>query len=671
MSSMTSSDPDLSRHALLGLLHAVAGRLHATLPHDDAEAAVRDALRSHPATTPWPTVWKDAAARLGWRVRLLDASLDGVAEEAARAAGPVVLVGESAGVWRVVAGRRQVRVASTGWAPSEPGRWWLVERARSADAMRDAHHPAPWRRLLAWLRAEAPELRYLVVYAVGVTLLGLATPVAVQVLVNTLAIGATAQSVGFLVALLALCLSLAGALALMQRYLTELVQRRLFVRLFQDLADRIPAASSERLGWRAGGAFIHRFVDGVMIQKALSSLLIDGIDAVVAALVAMVLLAAYAPVLLGFDLMLVVGVAAVVLAGRGAVPSAVAESKARDRVLAAVGGFAGEPHWHAVAGAPALAAQRAESLASDWLDARTAHYRIAFRQQALAVVLHVVAQGGILAIGASLVRDGALTLGQLVAAEVVVTSVVVQALKLANKVETFYDLLAAVDKIGHMVDVPVPLALPSAAAPVGSPGVEVQWTVGERSLTCAAGGRVVVFDPEGAAALGATVRGGEVPGRAVRLDGRPRGAWTSSARGEVVAVIEDFGVFSGTVRDNLLLARVDAGDAEAWDALRRFALVEAVGASGLDAHVDGQGRVWTRGERVRLQLARAWVAGVRGVVLDGVLDGLSAEEASRVWNAASEAGAWTLFAVGRRTLHVEAAVSRWALVGDRLGEEGA
>ncbi|MFM2160872.1 MAG: hypothetical protein RLZZ383_384, partial [Pseudomonadota bacterium] len=304
-----------------------------------------------------------------------------------------------------------------------------------------------------------------------------------------------------------------------------------------------------------------------------------------------------------------------------------------------------------------------------WLDARTAHYRIAFRQQALAVGLHVVAQVGILAIGASLVRDGALTLGQLVAAEVVVTSVVTQALKLANKVETFYDLLAAIEKIGHMVDEdPLHVAAPASTRPHPPQGAHVIWTWAGTEVQAGPGGRVVVHDPDGVAALAELVRG--VGGRdaVFRLDGRPVGAIAPRLRAERVVGIDGDAVVEGSVRDNLLLARTDAGDDEAWDALRCFGLVEVVGDLGLDATVEAGDRAWTRGRRLRLALARAWVAGASCVVLEGVLDSLSEDEAAAVWQDAQAAGSWTLFVVGRRRLAVDGTSQTWSLRDGRLRE---
>ena len=48
-----------------------------------------------------------------------------------------------------------------------------------------------------------------------------------------------------------------------------------------------------------------------------------------------------------------------------------------------------------------------------------------------------------------------LTLGQLVAAELIVTMVVASFAKVGKHLETTYDLLAALDKVGHLVDLPL------------------------------------------------------------------------------------------------------------------------------------------------------------------------------------------------------------------------
>ncbi len=76
------------------------------------------------------------------------------------------------------------------------------------------------------------------------------------------------------------------------------------------------------------------------------------------------------------------------------------------------------------------------------------------RQVVFAVGLQVVASTALLALGGWLVIDGQLTLGQLVASELVVTVVVGAFAKAGKSLEKFYDLMAGIDKVGHLLDIP-------------------------------------------------------------------------------------------------------------------------------------------------------------------------------------------------------------------------
>ena len=61
----------------------------------------------------------------------------------------------------------------------------------------------------------------------------------------------------------------------------------------------------------------------------------------------------------------------------------------------------------------------------------------------------------LLGLGGWLVIQGQLTLGQLVAAELIVMLIVGSFAKLGKHMESFYDLLTSVDKLGHLFDLPI------------------------------------------------------------------------------------------------------------------------------------------------------------------------------------------------------------------------
>ena len=84
----------------------------------------------------------------------------------------------------------------------------------------------------------------------------------------------------------------------------------------------------------------------------------------------------------------------------------------------------------------------------------SAHFRILMRQILFALGLQAVAATALLGLGGWLVIRGELTLGQLVAAELIVAAIVGSFAKLGKHLENFYDLLASVEKLGHLFDLP-------------------------------------------------------------------------------------------------------------------------------------------------------------------------------------------------------------------------
>jgi ATP-binding cassette subfamily C protein CydC len=81
---------------------------------------------------------------------------------------------------------------------------------------------------------------------------------------------------------------------------------------------------------------------------------------------------------------------------------------------------------------------------------------------------------------------------------------------------------------------------------------------------------------------------------------------------------QDAALLAGTVRDNLLLARVDASDAELWAVLHEAAIDERIRAlpGGLDGWIGDNGNALSGGERRRLSLARAYLAAAPWLLLD-------------------------------------------------------
>jgi len=103
-------------------------------------------------------------------------------------------------------------------------------------------HPSPLQRLYQLAELEREDITPLIIYGLGIGLMSLATPIAVQSLVNTIAFGALFQPLLVLTLILLVLMTFSNTLAAWQFYVVEMLQRRLFVRLFGTAAHGLQKA---------------------------------------------------------------------------------------------------------------------------------------------------------------------------------------------------------------------------------------------------------------------------------------------------------------------------------------------------------------------------------------------------------------------------------------------
>ena len=107
-------------------------------------------------------------------------------------------------------------------------------------------------------------------------------------------------------------------------------------------------------------------------------------------------------------------------------------------------------------------------------------------------------------------------------------------------------------------------------------------------------------------------------------------------------------LFSGTVRDNLLLGR-DIDDDQCWEIIHRVGLAETISAreGGLDTPVGESAYAFSGGERQRLAIARTLVGQPRMLLLDEITSGLDVLNREQIMNLIrTTMGGITTFAAG-------------------------
>lgn len=549
-----------------------------------------------------------------------------------------------------------------------------------------AHHgPSPLARVLGLLQAEWRDIVVVTIYAIVVGLLSLAVPITAMAVVNTVALATLMQQLIVLCIILLIALTLAAILRALQTIVVEYLQRRIFSNVVADLAYRLPRVQLQAFDRAHGPELVNRFFDVLTVQKSAATLLLDGVTVVLQTTIGLILLAAYHEMLLGFDLILIGSLALIIFVlGRGAVRTSIAESRAKYAVAGWMEELARNPSAFKLGGGPRFARERADQLTRHYLICRSAHFRIVMRQFFFALLLQGAANTALLGIGGYLVIEGQLTLGQLVAAELIVTLVVASFTKLGKQLESYYDLLAAVEKLGHLMDLPLERADGTthlergAGAHVKVHNVNFSYEDGKRrilenfNLELQPGERVALLGPNGAGktTLIELLFGMREPDSGyVEIDGMDvRDLRLESLRSHV-AIVRGIEVFDGTLLDNVRMGRDELSVTDVRNALSAVKLLDDVLdlPDGLQTRLTTGGRPLSLGQTERLMLARAIVGQPRLLVLDEVLDDMDRSVRDEVVPAIlGRAARWTLLVV-THSLEVAALCDRCVTMPKRRG----
>lgn len=556
-------------------------------------------------------------------------------------------------------------------ARDEVVRCLVIEPELTASDMNsvEPHSQKPLDRVLRLMRPEFSDIWIVMVFALVTGILALATPLAVETLVNTVAFGRLLQPVVILALMLLAFLSFSAALLGLQTYVAEIIQRRLFARVAADLSFRLPRVVVSSLDGQSGRELVNRFFDVITVQKATASLLLDGISLVLSTLIGMTVLAFYHPWLLGFDVVLLGLIAFVIFVlGRGAVKTSIKESKAKYKVAAWMEDIVSCTTAFRYRGAADFALDQADHLTYEYLNARKKHFRIVMRQIIFALGMQAIASTALLGLGGWLVISGQLTLGQLVAAELIVTVIVGSFAKLGKHMQSYYDLLASVDKLGMLFDLPMERQDGLLKMPHSEPAEvtinNVRYSTPLRTtksdpinLTVESGSRLMLTGPSGSGKshILDLLFGLRMPEEGhVSINGiDPRDLRPDALR-KHLALVRNLEIFSGSLEENVHLERPTVSTSDVRDALERVGLIDDILKlpQGLNTQLIETGFPLTPNQVRKLMLARAIVGRPRLLLIDGVIDALPDDEAEELTQMlVSEDRLWTLIMVtGRDSL---------------------
>lgn len=540
-------------------------------------------------------------------------------------------------------------------------------------------------RVFRLLHGETQDITVIFVYALAAGLCTLAIPVGVQAVVNSVAFGVVLQPLVVITALVGGVLLFSGILRVLQLMIVDLLQRRLVVRLSLSFAGRIPHVQSEQFKGKFGPEYVLRFLEVFSAQKNISAFLLDGVALFFQVVVGLVLVSFYHPFFLAFALLLALLLVVMVLTlGVGAINSSIRESDAKYEVVTWLQDVARVPVLFKSERGDSFALERADQLVSNYVSWRAKHFRVLLRQVIGAMSLQVIASTMLLGLGGWLVIKQQLTLGQLVAAELVLGTVLTGVTKLGGYLEKFYELCASVAKLDALFDVPYEKLSGSFFSP-GSEPARLQisnLTVGRSltdapllsgvSLTIEPGEKVAIQGQNGSgkSTLANVIYRLENPksGR-IEIDGHDvREVHPLELRSEI-ALVRDLDFFHGSIEQNIALSKAPVPTARVREALRMAGVLEDVYAlpNGLQTILKGQAEPLSRGQAVRLVIARAILMEPRLIIIDGMLDGIDDSTVGQLLSELTGPKApWSLLVLTHESHILRHFATQYVLDGGRL-----
>ncbi len=525
----------------------------------------------------------------------------------------------------------------------------------------------PIKRFLKFVTSEKKNITYIYVYAIIIGLINLSLPLGIQAIIGRISGGMLFDGVIVLIVFVILGIIISGGLQIMQIYLVEILQRRIFTKAAFEFAFRIPRIKSEALLDSYPPELMNRFFDVITLQKGFSKILLDLTTAFLQILFGLLLLSFYHSSFIFFGIILfAVLILMFRLTGPKALKTSIKESSYKYKLVAWFEELARNMNTFKQAGYTNMPIDRTDDHVDDYLYARKAHFKVLINQFINITIFKLIVTSGTLILGCLLVVEREITLGQFVASEIVIITVISAVEKIILNVETVYDVLTAVEKVGHVSDLPLEsprgikagkmehsrgLAISIQGLTYSYPGVSGQ-VLKNINLDINAGERVCITGLNGS---GKTTLSKLLAGLLTQYSGlitingiSMRNIHMTDLHDMVSVNLSADEVFTGTVEENVRLGKPEIRQQDVLDSLRKAGILDFVNRlpQGIFTEMLPGGKGWPGSAVRKLLLARSLVKKPSLVLFHDLFDSIGkAEKNHLINNLFEESNAATIIAV--------------------------
>jgi ABC-type bacteriocin/lantibiotic exporter with double-glycine peptidase domain len=511
----------------------------------------------------------------------------------------------------------------------------------------------PITRFLELITLERKEIFSIYFYAALSGMIYLTLPLGVQSIINLLFGGSISTSVIVLIFIVVAGVGLSGLLQIMQMRVNERIQRRIFTRYALEFAHKIPRLDLAAIDDYYLPELVNRFFDTASLQKGLSKVLLDFPTASIQILFGLVLLSLYSPVFIVLGVFLI---SLIILIQRLTYPRGMRTSIEESNYKYEVGYWLEEVartlKTIKFMGKRDFPLEKTDALVVGYLDAREKHFKVLKIQYWAFVIFKVIITAALLSIGCFLVVEQEINIGQFIASEIVIITLLNSVEKIISSLDVVYDMLTSLEKVSKILDKPEEFngGINLFELAVGK-GIHMKaenlsyrfdtdhdYALKNISFEINSGEKVCIFGTEGSGKSSLLkLFTGAYHGYEGNLlfNNYPLSSLNLEIlRNEIGVYLESADIFSGSLIDNLTLGDKKITNQYILHVAEETGLLPFIHAlpGGLDGHINSLGKKLPRNTINKIIITRALLTEPRLLLLEDCWSGLEKGEQEKMIN---------------------------------------
>lgn len=506
------------------------------------------------------------------------------------------------------------------------------------------------RKLYQLLILDRRDISAIYLFAILSGLVQLSVPIGIQSIIGFVQAADYSTSIVLLIALVVIGVFINGLLQVRQMQVIEKIEQKIFVRYAFEFTDRIPKLDIKKLDNYYLPEVMNRFFDTMTLQKGISKLLLDIPAAAIQIIFGLTLLSLYHPVFIAFGLFLFLILFLILrLTAAKGMETSLRESDYKYAVAGWLQEMGRTIKTFKFSKGTKLHLEETDRLTTGYLESRTAHFRVLMSQYWSLISFKTLITAAMLIVGSVLLVNQQLNIGQFIAAEIIILTVIGAIEKFITSLDKVYDVLTATEKLGKVTNAPIEES-GSIDLPSEDKGVSVKFenlsfsfpsnpsVLNNISFSAMAGQRIAIMGNSGSGKsmllrmLTGTYR--DFTGN-IFIESIPIQNFTlSSLRNQTGILLNLQDIFKGSLLHNISMGNNNINITQITSIAERLGFIDEMQSlpNGFESILDPAGKRLPKKILQQILLMRALLGNHRLLLLEDPCNHLAPEEKEAVLN---------------------------------------